>query len=371
MNILYTNFHPRNGGGHATYIANLARGLQGEHRITVATPGTSRLFAMASEIAGVRCVDMRYNTRLMPMLREVGRLRRLLKDGQYDLVHVNGSADHRQVMLARLGLHRPPRIVWTKHNTAPVLSVGNRIRARLGTDAVIGVSDFVSQRLRDSAYGRLPVATIHHGVDTHRFRPRDAAEIPALRRALLGELPDNALVFASVGGTDRDKGWLHLAQALSRLPRDQQSRVRLLVAGDPPRGGLKQELDALGVGSLVVFPGLVDEPERILAAADAGFVLSRHEAFSFAAAESLATGLPTLVSDAGGLPEVVRDGVDGWVVPAGDVDAIHGWVLERLARPMPASMSLAARERAMDCFSLPVFVRRTLDYYRRVCERAG
>ena len=67
MRILYTNFHPRNGGGHATYVANLARSFQGEHQVTVTTPSTSRLFAQASRIPGVRCVDASFSTRPGPV----------------------------------------------------------------------------------------------------------------------------------------------------------------------------------------------------------------------------------------------------------------------------------------------------------------
>jgi len=367
MKILYTNFHPRNGGGHATYIINLAQALQGEHQVTVATPGTSRLFAQASRIPGVRCVDTVFSTRPGPMMAEVRRLRHVLREGAFDIVHANGSADHRQIMLARMGLPRAPRIVWTKHNTMPVDSIGNRIRARFGTDGSIGVSQFVTRMLRDSAFRQGPIQSIPHGIDTNRFQPWPAHAIRRLRQDLFGSLPADALVLGSVGGTDRDKGWLTLAQAMARLDQAQRARVHLLVAGDPLQGALLDDFQRLGVGRQVLFPGLVGDPERILAACDMGFVLSLHEAFSFAAAESLAMGLPTLVSDAGGLPELVRDGVDGWIVPKGDTEAVHAWLLARLAAPLPPGMAQEARARALAQFALPVFAQRTLDFYRQVC----
>src|SRR5690606_40122797 len=89
-------------------------------------------------VTGVQTCALPICTRLGPMLAEVIRLRRLLREGAYDLVHVNGSADHRQAMLARLGLRRPPRIVWTKHNTMPVRGFGHWLRACLGTDGRSG-----------------------------------------------------------------------------------------------------------------------------------------------------------------------------------------------------------------------------------------
>ncbi|MHA3902163.1 glycosyltransferase [Castellaniella sp. WN] len=369
MRILYTNFHPRNGGGHATYVFNLARSFQGAHQVTVATPRASRLFAQSCRIPGVRCVETSFSTRPGPMLAEVARLRRLLREGGFDLVHVNGSADHRQAMLARFGLRRPPRIVWTKHNTVPVRGFGHWLRARFGTDGAIGVCDHVSGLLHDSPYRGHPVRTVRLGVDTDEFRPATADESRRARAELLGEIPAGTLVLGSVGGTDRAKGWLTLVQALARLPRIDRDRFRLMVAGDPPRGTLRQEVEALGMAPWVVFPGLVADPRRILAASDIGFVVSFQEAGSYAACESLAMGLPTLVSDAGGLPELVRDGVDGWIVPAGDVDAAESWLRERLSNPLPAGMPAAARARALDCFSMPVFARCTLEFYLQVCAR--
>lgn len=369
MKILYTNFHPRNGGGHATYIANLARSFHKEHQVTVATPASSRLYAQARQIPGVRVWNTSFSTRLKPMLIEVMALHALLREERFDLVHVNGSADHRQVMLARRGLRRPPRIVWTKHNTMPADSFGNRVRAWIGTDGAIGVCDYVSRQLMESGYGTRLVQTIRLGVDTDWFRPQSASACAQARGELLGDLASDVCVLGSVGGTDRAKGWLTLVQALARLPVAQRSRFRILLAGDNPNSALRRDVSTLGMNAYVVFPGLVDDPRRVLAASDVGFVLSFQEAGSYAACESLAMGLPTLVSDAGGLPELVRDGVDGWVVPAGDVDVLHRWLLERLTAPVDAAMAEAARNRALSLFSLFTLSAQTMDFYQQVCAR--
>lgn len=367
MKILYTNFHPRNGGGHATYVTNLARALSAEHEITVATPGTSRLFAKLRDVTRVQCLDVGFSTRLAPMQAEVRHLRELLRREQFDLVHVNGSADHRQAMLARVGLRRAPRIVWTKHNTVPVRSFGNWMRARLGTDGAIGVCDYVSRLLRDSVYRSCLVRTIRLGVNTTGFRPHSTEERQQARSELLGDLPEGTRVLGSVAGTDRAKGWLTLIRAAARLPRATRARVRFLIAGDLPRADLRREVAALAMEDCVVFPGLVSDPRRVLAASDVAFVLSLHEAGSYAACESLACGLPVLVSDAGGLPELVRDGTDGWVIPAGDEPATLGWLARWLAQPLSAEMPVAARLRALECFAMPLFVQQTLAFYREVC----
>ncbi|ARP90122.1 transferase [Bordetella genomosp. 9] len=371
MKILYTNFHPRNGGGHVTYIMNLARGLGGAHAITVATPGTSRLYRYAGELPGVRTVDMRFRSRASALLSEPSRLRRLIVEQGFDLIHVNGSADHRLVMLATLGMRRPP-IVFTKHNDLPLDTIGHRMRARLATDQVIAVSEFVAGLLRRSAYGRLPITTVYHGIDTDYFSPPSEALRPALREKYFGPTAPGKILLGSAGGTDYEKGWLDLLAGLALLDPAERQRFRVLVAGDPPTEEKMARVRELGLQDQVVFPGLLDDVRPALAACDVGFVLSYREALSFACREVMSLGLPALVSDAGGLPENVRDGHDGWIVPVRSPQAIAGVLRGMLADPgRIAAMGAAARERSLHEFNLSRFVSATLAVYRQALGRAA
>src|SRR5699024_2711810 len=108
---------------------------------------TGRLYRYAQSIPHVKVVEQWYTSRIQKMAPEVGRLRQHIKAARYDLIHINGSADHRHVMFACLGMAKRPALVWTKHNDHQVSSLGNRLRARLGTDHVIAVSDYVKGML--------------------------------------------------------------------------------------------------------------------------------------------------------------------------------------------------------------------------------
>lgn len=322
MKILFTNFHHRNGGGHVTYIINLLKGLRSGDDLSVATPGTSRLFKQVGELGNVKLHDMRFTSRLVPMIREVFALRRLIKKERYDLIHVNASADHRHVMLALAGLRRRPKVVWTKHNDHKISSFGHKMRAKFGTDAVIAVSDYVGKMVQHSAYSSLPRHVIRHGIDTDYFKPFDPERKSALRRELFGTDAQNLMVFGSSGGTDLEKGWLDLVRAVATLPESMRTKIRIVVAGDPPKAAYLNEVSQLGLARNVVFPGLVDDVRDVLGVCDVGFVLSYREALSFACRETLAMGLPTIVSDAGGLPENIDVEKSGWVVPAANVSRI-------------------------------------------------
>lgn len=364
MNILYTNFHARNGGGHVTYILNLLHGLVRDHAVTVATPKSSRLYRLAAAIPGVNVVDMSYSTRPSSWLGPRARLRALVRNGRFDLIHANGSADHKQVMLALLGMRKRPAVVLTKHNDHAVHSMGHGLRARLATDRVIAVSDFIGGILLRSPYKRCGVVTVRHGIDTDFFAPVDAARRQALREETLGPGLRDKIVFGSSAGSDFDKGWLDLVEAISLLPAGQRERFHVVVIGDPPGEIKTARVAALGLTGAVSFPGLIDDVRPVLAACDAGFVLSYREALSFACRELMALGLPVLVTRVGGLPENLEDGVQGWIVPMKDPRAIAA-VLGRIAcdPAMLVRMGAEARARAAEEFNLPLFVRRTLDVY--------
>ena len=364
MKILITDIHHGNGGGHVTYVLSLLKGLKGQYDLTVAAPPTGRLYQAASAERGVRVLPGLYTSRPLALLKEVRRLRSFLRQERFDVIHVNGGADHRHIMLASLGLRHRPAIVWTKHNTNPVCSFGHRLRARFGTHASIAVCEYVARILGQSGYSRHPISVVRNGIDHNHLQPADPASKQAFRDKLFGSLDDDVLVLGSIGGTDYNKGWLDLVQAASRLAPDQQRRLRIVVAGDPPTSCMQAKVDLLAMRQHVIFPGLVKDVRTVLGACDIGFVLSYREAASYASCETMAMGLPALVSNAGGLPENVRDGLDGWVVPAGDIDAMADVLRRILANPQVlAPMGRSARERVEHMFSTPVFIEDTKKVY--------
>ncbi|MNN59527.1 putative glycosyltransferase EpsD [compost metagenome] len=116
----------------------------------------------------------------------------------------------------------------------------------------------------------------------------------------------------------------------------------------------------------VRFPGLLDDVRAALASCHAGFVLSYREALSFACREIMGLGLPALVTDAGGLPENVTDGVDGWIVPVRDVPAMTARLRFMLDHPDTVrAMGARARETSLRDFNLDRFAAATVDVYQR------
>jgi glycosyltransferase involved in cell wall biosynthesis len=372
MKVLITNMHKFNGGGHVTYIKSLLAGLPASYDITVATPATSRLYRQAGEIAGIRVIGQPFTSRVRRMLPELFGLRRLLKREQFDVVHVNGASDHRHVMLASLGLVHRPAIIWTKHNTKSANSFGNRLRAWMGTSACIAVCEAVARILRQSPYAGRPIETVRLGLGLRRFPALAEGERDAARAAYCGEDHAGLLVLGSVAGTDYEKGWLDLVAAVARLEPALRDRVRIIVAGDPPPERHVALVRELGMLDHVLLPGLLPDIRPVLAASDVGFVLSYEEAASYACLESMAMGLPSLVTDVGGLPENVRDGRDGWVVPAGDIQHIEALVRRLLAGEFDLrQLGESARRRVASHFSTARLCRETETVYRHAVSGAA
>ncbi|MBB1597731.1 glycosyltransferase family 4 protein [Achromobacter sp. UMC46] len=372
MKILYTNFHQGDGGGHTTYVMSLARMLRQRAQITVAAPRSSRLLAEAHALPGVHSIDLEFKGRPFQQLSALRRLRALLRKEQFDVIHVNGSADHRLCMLATIGMGaKRPFIVLTQHTDRTANSLGVRMRAKWGTNRVICVCGHTFRRMKDSVFRDEDLRVVHNGVDTAQFRPASAQDARQARADLLPEAMRRRLVIGSNAGTASYKNWLDMVTAVSLLPDYLRDQVVILIAGKEPDDGQRQRVADLGMTEQVVFTGLLEDVGTFLSALDVGFVLSsRLETISFACREMMASGKPVIVSKVGGLTENVTDGRNGWVVPPHSVGSVLKTVTEILKdRDVVARMGIEARNTAQREFSLAQFVGRTEAVYQE--GRAG
>lgn len=375
MKLLLTNFHDGDGGGHTTYLLALARGLRARHEIHLALPPSSRAFREAQALDGVRAHAQPFPNGLKQWAAQRAArktLRALLERERFDLVHVNGSADHRLVMSALRGMNPRPKLVWTKHNSKPVRGLGHWWRARR-TDLAIAVSEATRRELLATSYARCAPVTVRNGIDTAHFAPMPADAIAEARARWLGDAASNApLLLGSNAGTAEYKGWMDLIEALATLPDAERAKLHVLLCGKPPSEASRARIDALGLTTQVHFAGMLSDVRPAIAAIDVGFVLSYGvETISFACREMMAMGKPILVSDYAGLPENIDPGVDGWVVKTRDIAAIAQalrTILERSAS-LP-SMGEAAREKAVREFDLSHFVDGTDAAYRGVLSQS-
>jgi N-acetyl-alpha-D-glucosaminyl L-malate synthase BshA len=133
---------------------------------------------------------------------------------------------------------------------------------------------------------------------------------------------------------------------------------KLVMVGDgPDRPEAEDEVRQLGLDSSVFFLGKLDVVAPLLASADLFLLPTSSESFGLSALEALASGVPVIGTNAGGLPEVVRDGETGYLCPVGDVDAMSEAALSILRdRDKWNAMSKLGASDARERFSLEQIV---------------
>ena len=168
-----------------------------------------------------------------------------------------------------------------------------------------------------------PLAVVSNGVDTSYYHQPDAKE----KKLASSDKPAGAVEFFYLGRLDKDK---NVAALVRSLPFTTAS-VRLLIAGSgKQQPGLRQLADELGVGDRISWFGSIDQEQiiRLYHRADAFILLALYEIQSIVTLQALACGLPVILADSGALPELVRDGENGFLVRPFDY---HG-IAERMNR---------------------------------------
>jgi glycosyltransferase involved in cell wall biosynthesis len=367
MRILHTDFH-HGWGGQANRILNLSRGLADDgHAVLVAAPGDSELLRRARE-AGLE-TDGAFlfarGLRPRPNLRDLRRMKRLLRDGGFDIVHTHGSQDSWIVAFSNRSIRLP--VIRTKHNFLPIREhFANRWLYGKVFDRIICVAQAVADQCAAKPYldaGRLPV--IHSAVDLDRFRKADPDQVGRLRR----EWGEDRIVIAAMGRLRPEKGHRHLLEAVAGL-RGAFPRLLLVCGGAGSlRGELAETVRTLGIDEHVRFLGMRTDVPEILHAADLFAMPSLSEGIATAAIEASVAGLPVVASRVGGIPEVVTDGETGLLTEPGD-SADLARALSRLLADSDLRRRLgeAARGKNFDRFTIRSLVEETESIYREVLE---
>lgn len=297
--------------------------------------------------------------------RWVGRLRRLVREGDFSVVHAHLPYAG---IGARLGLggRGRPAIVYTEHNTweryRPATRRLNSATFRRN-DAVIAVSEGVgaSIRRRDPP----PVHVIPNGVDAEALR-HGALSRAAAREAL--GLPAGVPVVGTVGGLTPKKGHAFLVRAAREVVREVPDALFVIVGLPAQPGPVEEEIARLGMDRHVRLAGYQPDAARLMPAFDVFCLPSLFEGLPVSLLEAMALGLPSVATRVGGVPEVATDQGDALLVPPGDAAALAR-ALATLLRDPERGARIGERARATaERFGLARAVRRTEELYLRAVE---
>jgi glycosyltransferase involved in cell wall biosynthesis len=207
------------------------------------------------------------------------------------------------------------------------------------------------------------ITVVMNGADLRRFSPPPAGDAPAKFGA--------RMIFACRQLFPR-KGIRFLIEAVAKL-KPKYPDISLIIAGDGfERPALEELARTLGVADKTEFLGWVANKElpRYFRGCAVSVIPSLEEGFGIPAAEAMGCEIPVVATDAGGLPEVVENGVTGYVVPKGDAGALAGAIDRLLADgTLRSRMGKAGRIRAIERFDWDLAVRKFEAVYAGVLKK--
>jgi glycosyltransferase involved in cell wall biosynthesis len=291
-------------------------------------------------------------------LTRVRKLRQWLERDGIDVVHAWLFIANAYAWLANRGAGRP--LVTSARNCkrqGRALDWLNR-RAFAASDAIVANSSRVAQYIEGEYGAPQPrIRVISNGIDIERFHPRGVGDGevggPIVAAGRLVEQKNHAL-------------FLRAAADLARVVPEAQ----FVIVGDGPlRGALEAQARQLGIADRVQFTGERRDIDALLRAGSMLWLTSRWEGMPNIVLEAMASGLPVIATDVGGTRELIRSGVDGFVVALGDPHPFVDHSRTLLAQPeLRRRFAVAARARAEE-FSTARMVSALSELYADVLSR--
>jgi glycosyltransferase involved in cell wall biosynthesis len=378
-----------NMGGPALHVAYLTEGLTKRGYDTTLVSGSlargEDSMAFVADAHGVEVVRIDELGREISPLRDLLatiRLARLIRKERPQILHTHtakaGTVGRVAALLA--GSRRPPIVVHTFHGHVlrgyfgPVRTLFFRLLERwlaAGTTALIAVSPQVRDDL--VALGIAPrerFVVIRLGIELDE-RIASEQNGRAESRRYLG-IPGDRFIVGWIGRMTAVKRTDDVLVAFKRLREDGVDAVLCMVGDGPDRVQLERRAHELGLARDTIFLGYQEDVAPFYAAFDALVLPSGNEGTPVSVIEALAAELPVVATRVGGVPDVVQDGEDGFLVEAGATDDLADR-LARLARDpaLRARMGKHGRERVLPRYAVERLVEDVDELYRSLLSAAG
>jgi glycosyltransferase involved in cell wall biosynthesis len=269
--------------------------------------------------------------------------------------------------------YRTPARVYTVHSlaekdvglrTAPIVRA-LAFRYRLGGVVPVAVAEEVRATIQ-RVYGYPDPPLIPNGIPTDEYAPD-----PNRRRRWRQRhgLEPEAIVLTHVGRFAPPKNHALLIEAFAQV-RAHTPLYLLLVGGGELEDAVRQQVAGLGLQERVRFLGVRADVPAILNASDLFVLSSRWEGNPLSVMEAMAAGLPVVSTAVGGVPELVREGETGLLVPSGDAAALARALQALVDDPARReAMGAAARQHAITHFDIRHTVRQYEALYERLLQK--
>lgn len=316
-------------GGPERQVLGLARALNEETTfLSFAERGLARPFLEQARGDGFEAIELKSNfPRVDRAIREVAGLLRSLKA---DILCTNG--------------YKPDLVGWRAARRAKIPVVGiahgwtgvtwkvrcyewfDRLILRW-FDAVVCVSEGQRPRVLRAGISPSQIHVIRNALDASRFDNPDPGCYARVRE-FFAQPP--RLIIGAAGRLSVEKGFDVLLDAAD-IVRKKRDDVGFLILGEGPmRASLEQQIARLGLVGTVVLGGFRTDLERLIPGWDVGVLSSHTEGLPVAVLEAQAAGVPVVATAVGGTPEVIEEGVTGYLVPPANPEMLAERLLQVL-----------------------------------------
>ncbi|SYX84557.1 N-acetyl-alpha-D-glucosaminyl L-malate synthase BshA [Paenibacillus alvei] len=270
---------------------------------------------------------------------------------QLDLLHVHYAVPHAVcAYLAKQMAHPGLKVVTTLHGTditvlAQDESLKDMIRFAINeSDAVTAVSNDLIKETRELLDITRPIDLTYNFVDKRVYYPREVAQFRA------DFAYPNEKILMHISNFRPVKRVSDVVDIFNQVQEQVPSRL-VFVGEGPDMPKVQCRIRELGLEDRVHFLGKQDEIAQVISLADVLLLPSEKESFGLVALEAMACGVPTIGSEAGGIPELVSHGETGFLAPTGDTAAMAHYAIRLLsASHLSQKMREACLHRARHVF---------------------
>ncbi|OAB44308.1 N-acetyl-alpha-D-glucosaminyl L-malate synthase BshA [Paenibacillus glacialis] len=305
-----------------------------------------------------------YDLSLATKMAQVAKMQNL------DILHVHYAVPHAVcAFLAKQMVGEKLKVVTTLHGTditvlAQDESLKDLIRLAINeSDAVTAVSNDLIKETRDVLDISRDIDLTYNFVDKRVYYPRDTS---TLREDFAN--PDEKILM-HISNFRPVKRVSDVVDIFAKVNKMVPSKL-LFVGEGPELPKIQCKINELGLGDKVHFLGKQDEIAQVISLADVLLLPSEKESFGLVALEAMACGVPTVGSEAGGIPELVIHGETGFLAPIGAVDQMADYTIRLLSDPALSEKFInASLKRARENFCDELITKQYEEIYYRVLGR--
>lgn len=354
-----------NIGGAGRVILNYLRFADKSQFETLAAIPRGSLLKEPLEKAGAKVLEVNGMADRSYNRDDVKLLQKVIRSVKPDLVHTHGALSGR---IAAKRCHVP--VIYSRHSAFPVPAKMRRPPGRWVNklvnehyaDRIIAVSPATAENLTDGGISPKKITLVMNGV-----APVEETT-PAQRSALREELniPADTVVFGILARIEDYKGHLYLVYAAKLLKDQGYKNFRILVAGTGAfENEVRRAVVEMGVDDVVQMLGFRSDVKELLNILDVQLNASYGtEATSMALLEGMSLGLPSIASDYGGNPWVIKDGENGLLFPTKDSKALADAMARMIDQPqLREKLSRGAKKIYQNQFTGEIFAKKVEQVY--------